>query len=98
MKNLYIADKKIWEQHALSIGESHWIPTDDPDKILVVCDIWEAEGVETLPHPFAEATQPIADHHADILKGLGIQRGHTVTDVIREAGKIHPHFKHNRVY
>lgn len=106
MRTLYIADKKTWEQNTLLLHESHWIPTDDPAKILVVCsfshdgnaDSWEGLiGVETLPHPFAGQSQAIKDSHAAILSRIGVKKGDTVVDVARLASKFHGSFRPERL-
>ena len=106
MRTLYIVDKETWMKHTFLLDESHWIPTDDPGKILVVAsfshdgnaDTWEGiADVDTLPHPFVEANVPIKDEHADILAGMGVKRGQTVMDVARAASKLSPKFKPERL-
>lgn len=106
MKTLYIADRSVWEKNTLLLHESHWIPTDDPGKILVVCsfthdgnaDSWEAlPGVVTLPHPFSAGNAAIEEPHAAILKSIGVVLGDTVMDVARKAAKIHPAFRPERL-
>ena len=55
---------------------------------------WEVqEGVEGLPHPVFEGTKPIADSHVEQLAHLGIVKGHTVLDVAKAVGGIHPLMK-----
>jgi hypothetical protein len=55
---------------------------------------WERQpGVEKLPHPIFEGTQPIEDRHVEALSHLGIAKGHTVIDVARVAAAIHPLMK-----
>lgn len=106
MRTLYIVDKEAWMKHTFLLQESHFIPTDDPSKILLVAefahdgnaDAWEGlEGVATLPHPFVSGSEPIQDEHADILQSIGIKRGQTVMDVARAASKISPKFKPERL-
>jgi len=106
MKILYIVDKEVWAKNTDILHDSHWIPTDDPKKILIVAsfshdgnaDTWESlEGIETLPHPFVGAAETIKDEHADILQGMGVKRGHKVADVARAAARISPKFRPERL-
>jgi hypothetical protein len=55
---------------------------------------WEAmPNVEPLPHPVFEGTVPVKDEHVAKLAHLGVQKGHTVLDVARIVGALHPMMK-----
>ena len=106
MKSYYICDKAVWDSFPKEhFRYSHWIPTDNPGKILVVAEFhndttqefWEAApGVETLPHLVFGST-PVAPGHAHLLKGvLKADPNDKTLDIARKAALQHPLFHPER--
>jgi hypothetical protein len=106
MKNYYICDKALWDKFPKEhFRYSHWIPTDDAAKILIVAefpndaawDFWESiAGVEKLPH-LVLGKGPIAAQHAQILtKAVGAVPGDNTMDVAKKAAALHPGFNPER--
>jgi hypothetical protein len=78
MKTYYLVDRKTWEEnHQTLLHESHWVETEDPSKIMLVCyfshqtnqNTWEKlPGVQYIPHPLLGTSHPLHSalhkHHA----------------------------------
>ncbi len=106
MKSFYTAPKKTWQESIHLFSESHYLDTDDPETVLVVCefsshanaDSWEAKpGVEIVPHPMMDSTTPAQEKHISALKGIGVKQGDKVSDVVKRAGEVHSAFKTHRL-
>jgi hypothetical protein len=105
MKHYFICARAVWEAFPKeNFASSHWIPTDDEGKILIVAqfphegahEFWARfEGVEALPHLVfgTEAVKP--EHHA-ILTGIGVKPGDRTIDVAKKAAMLHPAFHPER--
>lgn len=71
-----------------------------PSGDVIACCNFDAEvsesrwartpGVQHLPHPMYEGTTPVQTHHYHKLKHLGVEPSHTILDVARIVGAIHP--------
>src|SRR5437763_15665078 len=106
MKNFYICDKAAWDNFPKEhFRYSHWIPTDDPSKIMVVAefqtdsaqDFWETEQrVETLPHFLLTADPVKPEHHAILKKAIGAEPQDRTIDLARKAAEKHPLFRPDR--
>jgi hypothetical protein len=105
MKHYYIVARKTWENFPKEhMHSTHWIETDDPEKLLVVAqfhhesahELWErTEGVESLPHLLFGMTPLKPEHHV-ILGKIGVKSGDRTLDVAMKAAKEHPMFRPDR--
>jgi len=106
VKNFYIADKATWDSFPKEhFRYSHWIPTDEPGKILVVAefhndttqDFWEATpSVEPLPH-LVFGNTPVAPAHVHLLKAvLKAVPSDRTFDIATKAARQHPAFRPER--
>lgn len=101
----YITTRQMVIKHKDLFAGSHMVWVDKPaDKVLVKCHFgdeaselhWRSQpGVEPLPHPILENTVPIKHEHADLMARHGVQRGHSLRDVVHRVS--HPYNPHGNV-
>jgi hypothetical protein len=95
-EKLYIVPLNVAQGYGFHTTESHYIVLPDGVNALMRCVFHNANQVEgfenihgvadgALPHPAYEPHAPIADHHADKLAHLGVQRGDTTYSVSKKA-------------
>lgn len=90
MRKFYICPKDIALIAHKHLANYHFI--DLPDGSVLLSGVGNTDQFEqhvtVEPLPDLYDPSPIADHHADRLAHLGIQRGHKTVDVRNAARKI----------